>query len=337
MISLERRLMLMENLGAYLSANEPAWREAVSRAGLFNPWFIEPFVDHAVSQICSRFLEPALLRSWASGFTFLNGRERNHTVGLVMAGNIPLVGFHDFLCVFLSGYRMKIKLSQKDEILWNHILSLLLQWEPGLEDRIATGGPLPGCDAYIATGSNGSARYFEYYFSSRPSLIRRNRTSVAWVDGHESRAELEGLARDILLYFGMGCRSVTQVWVPTGYDFLPLLEATAPFGFLADHHRYRNNLDYRLALLVLNRTPYMSRPHLLLVEDSSPFSPIGVLHYHYYEGARPAGLRPEERQDLQCIVGGDGIAWGNSQLPGLSDWADGVNTMDFLGSLQTRL
>ncbi len=326
----------MERLGAYLSSKDPEWKDAVARAGFANPWFIEPFVDHAVRQICRRFLDPGLLREWVSGFPFLEPEKQNRTIGLVMAGNIPLVGFHDFLCVFLSGYRMRIKFSHKDELLWGQILSLLLQWEPGLEGWITTGGPLPGCDAYIATGSDGSARYFEYYFSSRPSLIRRNRTSVALVSGRESPEELEGLSRDILLYFGMGCRSVTQIWVPEGYDFLPLLESTSPFAFLADHHRYRNNLDYRLAVFLLNRTPFMSRPHLLLVEDPSPFSPIGVLHYQFYLGAGNPGILSKERQDLQCIVGRDGIAFGSSQEPGLQDWADGVSTMGFLESLQTR-
>jgi hypothetical protein len=191
---------------------------------------------------------------------------------------------------------------------------------------------LKGMDAYIATGSNNSARYFDYYFGKYPSLIRRNRTSIAVLEGDETAEELEKLADDVFLYFGLGCRNVTQIHVPENYDFVALLGAFRKYRWMADHHKYKNNYDYRLSLAILNRLPYMTNDCLLMLENDSPFSPIAVLHYTYYKDIKNS-IPIENNENLQCIVGRQWLPFGKSQRPELSDYADGTDTMKFLRSV----
>ena len=249
-----------------------------------------------------------------------------------MAGNIPLVGFHDFLCCFLSGHQAFVKLSSKDPWLFPVILDFLHEQNPELAQTVQPAAVLRGMDAYIATGSNNSARYFEYYFAKYPSLIRRNRTSVAILEGTETPEELEKLADDVFLYFGLGCRNVSQILVPENYDFIPLLQVFRKYQWMADHHKYKNNYDYRLSLAILNKLEYMTNDCLLLMPDDSPFSPISVLHYAFYREPETRFLAME-KENLQCVVGRRHIPFGTSQHPGLSDYADGADTMSFFQSL----
>jgi hypothetical protein len=214
-----------------------------------------------------------------------------------MAGNIPLVGFHDFLSCFISGHRQFIKLSAKDSWLFPAILEFLTKKEPAFSELAETASLLRGMDAYIATGSNNSARYFDYYFGNYPSLIRRNRTSIALLDGNETVDELEKLADDVFLYFGLGCRNVTQIRVPENYDFVPLLQAFRKYQWMADNNKYKNNYDYRLSLAILNKLYYMSNDCLLLLENDSPFSPIAVLHYRYLKTGENA---PGKKKRTSC-------------------------------------
>jgi hypothetical protein len=189
------------------------------------------------------------------------------------------------------------------------------------------------CDAYIATGSNNSSRYFEYYFKKYPSIIRRNRTSVAILTGKESDEELSKLADDVYLYFGLGCRNVTKIYVPRNYDFRPLLEAFRKYDFLANHHKYKNNYDYNLAILLLNHKYYMTNGSILLVEEKPVISPISQLNYEYYDEVKKVQLALQNNDAIQCVVGMGGIKPGNSQVPGICDFADGINTMEFLYEL----
>jgi hypothetical protein len=250
-----------------------------------------------------------------------------------MAGNIPLVGFHDFLCGFISGHKLLLKLSSKDTVLMAHLIKKLSEWEPAVLRQVHTAEMLKGCDAYIATGTNNTARYFEQYFGKYPHIIRRNRTSVAVLDGTESDEELSALGRDIFTYFGLGCRNVTQICVPQGYDFTPLLRTLEAYRGFVDHNKYRNNYDYHLALYLLNRVPYLDNGSLLLVENSLPFSAVSVLHYRYYDD--PEAILNEFRgsPDIQAVIGHDAIPFGTAQRPGLNDYADGVDTMAFLCGL----
>jgi len=329
------RTALMVRLGAYMRSGDPAWQEARAHAVAANSWFTEAWVDTAVDNIVSAFLDEDKLKAWAAAYAPPRAVK---TVGMVMAGNIPLVGFHDFLCGFISGHRLVLKLSSKDEVLLRHLAGKLSEWAPETKDSVILSDMLKGCDAYIATGSNNSARYFEQYFGRYPHIIRRNRTAVAVLTGAETPEALQELAKDVFTYFGLGCRNVTQLCVPEGYDFAPLLEVFSAYGGLTEHHKYRNNYDYHLAIYLLNKVPCLTNGSLLLVENELPFSAVSVLHYRYYND-KPALIETlSERNDIQCIAGNDAddsrlVPFGQTQRPSLTDYADGVDTMHFLSSL----
>jgi len=326
---LEKRIDLLVGLGEYCLSGAPVWEATKQRAHAHNGWFIPEFIEEAVRQIVRNFLQRDALAVWAKRYDLPDRQATPRTVGLIMAGNIPLVGFHDLLSVFLSGHRQLIKPSGRDEVLIRHLVERLVAMDPGVAEWIGFAERLNGCDAYIATGSNNSARYFDYYFGKYPHLIRRNRTSVAILTGEETRDELEALADDVNLYFGLGCRNVTQIAVPANYDFIPLLEVFKKYEYLADLAKYRHNYDYQLTLLILNKKYYMTNGSILLAENASPFSPISVLHYVYYpKGEIPA--LPEASGEIQCVVGRGHIPFGQAQQPGLTDYADGVDTMEFL-------
>jgi len=250
-----------------------------------------------------------------------------------MAGNIPLVGFHDFLCVFISGHKAIIKPSSKDEVLIQHIAKKLFEWNKETEEYILFAENLKNCDAYIATGSNNSSRYFEYYFGKYPGIIRRNKTSAAILKGDESENELSLLADDIQQYFGMGCRNITHLFVPKDYDFIPLLNALKKYDYFKDFHKYKNNYDYCLALLILNRRFYMTNDSIILTENESIFSPVSQLSYSFYEDIKLLQSTLLNNKDLQCIAGKNFIPFGKSQAPALTDYADGIDTMQFLKQL----
>jgi Acyl-CoA reductase (LuxC) len=331
-MDLENRINLLVELGEYMYSDDAEWTTAKSRAFQHNPWFIPDFIELAVNNIRSGYLQKDSLEKWTRKYDFpsLNAYPKN--VGIVMAGNIPLVGFHDFLSCFISGNRQFIKLSSKDSVLLTALLNFLVKKNPEIAHYVQFTDMLKGMDAYIATGSNNSARYFDYYFGKYPSLIRRNRTSVAFLEGDETAEELEKLADDVFLYFGLGCRNVTQIHVPENYDFIPLLQSFRKYQWMADHNKYKNNYDYRLSLAILNKLYYMTNDCLLLLENKSPFSPIAVLNYAFYNNWKTE-LPFLENQELQCIVGRAFVPFGKSQQPELSDYADGADTMKFLKTL----
>lgn len=331
-MKLTERITLLADLGQYLSEDSAEWQKAKFVAAEENPWFIPAFIDIAVNNIIQHFLAPDKLRNWAKQYAIIDEPTSPKTVGLVMAGNIPLVGFQDFVCTFISGHRQKIKMSSKDNVLLKHLVEWLHQKSPATKDLIELSGMLKNCDAYIATGSDNSARYFEQYFAKYPHIIRRNRTSVAILDGSETQEDLDKLADDIQLFFGLGCRNVTQLFVPESYDFVPLLKALRKYAFFMDQHKYMHNFDYNLTIQIMNNRFYMSNDSVLLIENASPFSPIGQIHYQFYQDKDKVteGLDPEK---VQCIVGKSFIPFGKAQSPGLNDYADGVDPMAFLCSL----
>jgi hypothetical protein len=251
-----------------------------------------------------------------------------------MAGNIPLAGFHDFFAVFLSGHHQVIKPSSKDFELINGILRKINDWAPETAGSISIAEQLNGCDAYIATGSNNSSRYFDYYFSRYPHIIRRNRTSVAILTGNETLRDLEGLADDVYLYFGLGCRNVTKLYVPKDYDFLPLLESFKKYNWTFDQHKYKNNYDYQLAIMIINKMYYMTNGSILLVENKALFSPVSQLHYEVYTDVKEVEKSLEGQADIQCIVGKSHIPFGMAQKPAVTDYADKADTLQFLRDLK---
>jgi hypothetical protein len=331
-MDLANRIGLLVELGEYIQSGDSKWKAAKVRASQQNAWFTPDFIDLSIQQIVEHFLQSKLLEEWVNGYPVDPFQGPAKKIGLVMAGNIPLVGFHDFLCCFICGHHPVIKLSSRDPWLFPELLQFLKRKNPGISLDLQTAPTLQGMDAYIATGSNNSARYFEYYFGKYPSLIRRNRTSVAILEGNETPEELERLSDDVFQYFGLGCRNVTQVYVPENYDFVPLLNVFRKYQWTSGHHKYKNNYDYRLSLAILNKIQYMTNDCLLLLEDESSFSPISVLHYTYY-GKGNTPVLVAENENLQCIVGRNHLPFGQSQHPGLRDYADGSDTMKFLTSL----
>ncbi|MES2005355.1 MAG: acyl-CoA reductase [Bacteroidota bacterium] len=330
---LQERIALMGRLGQYMMEASEEWQAVKERAFRENQWFIPEFIEESVKNIAINFLNPSFLQEWAVQYKVTETQTDPKTVGLVMSGNIPLVGFHDFLCVFISGHSVVIKTSSKDEILIKHLVKKLYEWEITIQNIVSFSERLNGCEAYIATGSNNSGRYFDYYFGKYPNIIRRNRTSVAVLDSTETTAELTALAEDIQLYFGLGCRNITQLYVPKDYDFLPLLNVLRKYAHFLDFHKYKHNFDYHLALLIMGNKYYMNNDTVVMTENSSPFSPVSQLHYCFYENLSELTGQLQNNPDIQCIVGHEHIPFGKAQSPSLTDYADGVDTMAFLAGL----
>ncbi len=329
-MNLQQRINLLSRLGEWMLPPHPDWVAAKEQAALENPWFIPAFIDRASENITRFFLQKDLLEDWTLQYPALQQKQHASTVGLVMAGNIPLVGFHDWLCVFISGHKARVKCSSKDKVLLPCLVSKIIEWEPAVAGQTLFSDMLKGCDAYIATGSNNSSRYFDYYFGRYPNVIRKNKTSAAILTGAETLEDLERLTDDICLYFGLGCRNVTKIYVPEGYDFRPLLEALNKYGYFAEHHWYKNNYDYNLALHILNKKYYMTNGSVLLIEDSSLFSPVSQLNYEYYEDAKQLHMQLQTLPDLQGISGAGYIPFGKAQQPGLANFADGIDSLSFL-------
>lgn len=331
-MNINERIDLMARLGEYFVADNEALRLVKQKAQIQNPWFSIEFIDLALKNIGNNFLTKDLLTAWSNTYAMPEPTAPKN-VGIVMAGNIPLVGFHDLLCVFISGHKAVIKPSSKDEVLIKHIAAKLFEWNEDAKQFILFAEQLKNCDAYIATGSNNSSRYFEYYFSKYPSIIRRNRTSVAVLNGSETNEELDLLADDMQLYFGMGCRNVTRLFVPEGYDFIALLDALKKYNYFADFHKYKNNYDYQLALLIMNHKFYMTNDSIILTEQDSLFAPVSQVNYSFYNEPKTLGESLQKNTDIQCIAGKGFTPFGQSQSPSLTDYADGIDTMQFLQSL----
>jgi hypothetical protein len=330
---LQDRISLLSRLGSYMLSDDAHWEHAKRKAFLQNGWFIPGFIELATKNIAKKFLAEDELNEWTAGYRVQNTTSEPRNIGIVMAGNIPMVGFHDLLCVFISGHKATIKLSSRDEVLMRQIVDVLKNWDPRVNELVQVSEMLKGCDAYIATGSNNTSRYFEYYFGKYPHIIRRNKTSVAVVNGKETKTELEQLANDVYEFFGLGCRNVTKLYVPAAYDFESLLSAFKKYDYLADHHKYKNNYDYNLTVHILNNKFYMTNGSILLIEDSSIFSPISQLNYEYYASRDELLSSLYQNQEIQGIVEKDHIPFGQAQSPGLFDYTDRIDTMEFLQSL----
>lgn len=330
---LQQRIDLLVRTGGYILSGNEQWQAAVERASQKNGWFIPEFIHTASTAIAQQMLQADKLTAWAQQYQVPAENPKPVNIGIVMAGNIPLVGFHDFLCAFMAGQKQTIKLSSKDDVLLHHLVQQMIDWEPAVAAYVSFAELLKNRDAYIATGSNNTARYFDYYFGRFPHIVRRNRTSVAILTGNETIQELEKLADDVYLYFGLGCRNVTKLYLPEGYDFLPLLETFKKYNYLADHHKYKNNYDYVLATLIINKKYYMTNGSIVLFESQPVFSPISQLNYEFYTDKAAVLEGLQQNEDIQAIAGNDHIPFGDAQQPTLTDYADGVDTMQFLLAL----
>ncbi len=317
-------------------------QHAITEATQKNSWFTRKNVEYAIDVI-AHDLTHENLRAWLSKYDFKStSYAMPKTIAVIMAGNIPLVGFHDFLCVVITGNNILAKLSSSDDILLPAITKLLFEIEPELENRIQfiTNQKLTNFDAVVATGSNNTSRYFDYYFGKYAHIIRHNRNSIAILSGNETQQELEGLCDDIFLHFGLGCRSVSKLFVPKEYDFSSLITAAQKYAYLFDHHIYKSNLDYHKALLLLNEIPFVDGCFWMLKKDSTLYSPVSVINYETYETIESISKYTQEHQeDLQCIVSHissikNVIPFGCAQKPKFWDYADGKDTIQWICELK---
>lgn len=296
-----------------------------------NAWFTPENVRKAISAIANELTEDNLVR-WTNAYPAIHLQITPLKIGVIMAGNIPLVGFHDFLSVLLSGNNLIAKTSSKDPELIVYMSNLLCSINDRFRDKIKfTDGTMTDFDAVIATGSDNSSRYFDYYFGKYPNIIRKNRNSIAIIEGDESQDELEKLGEDIFSYFGLGCRNVSKVFIPKGYDFMSVSHLWESNRNVVNNSKYANNYDFNKAVFLVNKEAFYDTGYLLIKEDNRISSPVSVLYFEYYDSQYAVKQQTEFlKEKIQCIVSKDNIPFGKAQLPHLWDYADGIDTIEFL-------
>ena len=339
---IDKRIDALARLGAFMLSGAPSIQTPIQRAWTQNPWFTPSNIKKSIENIARYFLDRTLLESWVSRYPIRDKGPLD--IGLVMAGNIPLVGMHDWIVAFMAGYDTQIKLSSKDKVLLPFFVNAMYEMvDSSLLPTTRFVDRLRGFDAIIATGSDNTAMHFEYYFKDYPNIIRHNRNSVAFLRGNETEDQLIGLGHDVFDYFGLGCRSVSHLLLPGEYDISMLLSVfDRQFADINEHHKYRNNYDYNLALYLLNKIEHHSGSSIILKRDDHIASRIASLNYSYYSSEEDWPLFLDLWKDkIQVVVLstpisdigasiGSQVAFGESQHPGLSDYADGVDTMEVL-------
>ncbi|MGQ0828586.1 MAG: acyl-CoA reductase [Bacteroidota bacterium] len=313
------------------------FEQLIKTVHIHNPWFTEDNVRNAVKGIAGNLHHEQLLE-WISVYIKKLNNKKAQRIAVIMAGNVPMVGFHDLLCVLTSGNKFVGKLSSEDKFLLPFIAKILIAADPQFSENIEfTDGQLKNIDAVIATGSNNSARYFDYYFGKYPNIIRKNRNSVAVLTGNESINDLRLLGKDIFQYFGLGCRNVSKLFVPKGYNFNTFYESVFDYRNIINNNKYGNNYDYNSTIYLMSNSPsLLDNNFLLLKEDAGYSSPIGVLFYEFFNTVKELNARLEaDKEQIQCVVSNspdikNSILFGEAQSPKLADYADGIDTMNFL-------
>ena len=337
-MNLQERIQSLEKWGQAIAHTPHEQKVGLyQNANNKNGWFTPASCAQALDGILTWF-ERGNLTDWLQEYQ-LPDSFTNKSVGLVLAGNIPLVGFHDFLCVLASGHIARIKLSSQDDVLLPFLSDLLVKSDGRWASQFSFEERLNKVDAVIATGSDNSARYFDYYFRHLPNIIRKNRTSVAVVMGEEGKKEFEKLGTDVFSYFGLGCRNVSKVFVPENFDVKKLLDAFQPHQEIINHHKYANNYDYQKAIRLVAQKEFLDSGFLILEKSEELVSPISVLYYEAYRDQKHLNeLLAVKSNKIQCIVSANGwfkgsIPFGLAQTPTVSDYADNVDTMKFLSDL----
>lgn len=334
------RLQTFITLGDYLRSPEsaPEREEIGYRANFYNNWFTPENTAKALSAIAHDMLTASNLTNWLSAYDPEPAEPK--IIGVVMAGNIPAVGFHDLLCVLISGHKLLAKTSSQDLVLIQYLIQKITDINPAFAQRITLAERLNAADAFIATGSDNTARYFHYYFANRPHIIRRNRTSMGLLMGEEGPDEFARLGEDILSYYGLGCRNISALLVPEDYDFIPLLQTLDPLApTYRNLSKWVNNYDYNKSIYLVNRVHHLDNGYLMLTESESLVSPISAVHYQTYRNQDEAATILQKQADkIQVVASAKGwypgsVPFGQTQHPGLSDYADGVDTMEFLAGL----
>ncbi|MDB5010755.1 MAG: acyl-CoA reductase [Mucilaginibacter sp.] len=338
-LSTKQLIQAFSLLGNYLINPDDELSAIISSERQYNAWFTTGNVTKALTSI-GKALDANHLAAWLNKYD-INKNTEPKKVGLILAGNIPLVGFHDVLCVLVTGNYALIKTSAQDAHLIKYILQKLVSIEPVFANQYSFVDRLENFDAVIATGSNNSSRYFEYYFSKVPHIIRKNRNSLAVLTGHETADQLYQLGHDIFDYYGLGCRNVSKLLVPPDYDFTFFFQSIQSYQPIIDHHKYNNNYDYNKSIYLVNSEKHFDNGFLLVKEDAKWVSPLAVLYYEYYDKLQSVeNIINEELYNLQCVVSSiplkvksQVVDFGMSQQPALWDYADGIDTMDFLSNL----
>lgn len=349
MISLPERIKAFAELGAALrlltdfqvdknlfDGKLSSLNELIADVHQYNAWFTPKSVKKIIASI-AYMLTTEKLEKWTGKYgQQLVNKNKPADVAVIMAGNVPLVGFHDFLSVLITGNNLIVKMSADDNKLLPALSELLFAIEPAFREKVSfRSGTMSGFDAVIATGSNNTSRYFEYYFGKYPHIIRKNRNSVAVIKGNESEEELTLLTDDIFDYFGLGCRNVSKIMVPEKYDFNPLLDCLGRRNDIIENNKYFNNYEYNKAIYLVNNTVHYDTGNLLLVEHKALSSPVSVIHYETYHDLNQVKNRLlEQDQEIQCVVSQDdlldgSVPFGRAQQPELWDYADGVDTVEF--------
>lgn len=336
-MKLKERIRAFEELGKELlnqvESKSPIFKKAENQT----PWFTQENIKLAIEGI-SHMLKDGKLEKWTSSYSI--GSASSKIIGVTMAGNIPLVGFHDYLCILLSGHKAQIKLSSQDELLLPYLHNLLLGIEVGFNNQVEIVERLKGYDAAIATGSNNTSRYFSYYFRQIPHIIRKNKSSVGILIGGETEEELLSLGNDVFTYFGLGCRNVSKIFIPEEYDLIPLLRCWEKFLSLADHNKYGNNYTYQRSIHLMNQKHFYDNGTVLLMEDERVSSPISIVYYEKYKDQEDLKMKLARDEDkIQCIVSAKAwfsgsIAFGHAQKPDVWDYPDQVDTLAFLEKLK---
>ncbi|MDY3350938.1 acyl-CoA reductase [Riemerella anatipestifer] len=323
----------LEKTEEVYSEEEALFSAKLSRAEIENPWFTQDSLRFALKQWADLLTEENL-NDWVNSYPETKGGKK---VGLILAGNIPLVGFHDVITVMLSGHTPVIKMSSKDKQILPFLLEKWASLSEGIEYQLVE--KLENYDAVIATGSNNTARYLEYYFKNKPNIIRKNRTSVAVLSGKETNEELQLLAEDIFRYFGLGCRNVTRLFIPQDFKLERLFENFVGFQDIINHHKYANNYDYNRAVYLLNQENFWDNNFVMLKEDTQLFSPLSVINFSRYNNiAEVEAFLNENHENIQCIVShlclnrGE-VGFGEAQTPSLNTYADDIDTMAFLSTI----
>ena len=341
-MNIEKQVLGLIKLSQYIKAflskeiedfneNDSEFEMILKKSEIENPWFTQENQKFALKQWADLLTEDQL-RSWLSKYS---ASKTNKKVGLILAGNIPLVGFHDVISVVLSNHIPLIKLSSKDKQM---IPFLLKKWKEFSESEVEYEfvERLVDFDAVIATGSNNTARYLEFYFKNHLSIIRKNRTSVAVLKGDETEEELKLLAHDIFLYFGLGCRNVTRLFIPEDFVIDRIFESFIDFKEVINHNKYANNYDYNRAVYLLNQDKFWDNNFVMMKEDEKLFSPLSVINFTRYSSlVKVKNFIEENEKDIQCVVAKkdlnlDSVNFGEAQNPGLDTYADNVDTMKFL-------
>nr|MBI1230861.1 acyl-CoA reductase [Cytophagales bacterium] len=337
--SIKEKIAGFNALGNFLKQlDEVAFESIAFQVSNNNSWFT-PAHTRIALQGLGRFLDEKALADWVGGYSFPEDGS-SLSIGLIMAGNVPAVGFHDLLCILIAGHSAHVKLSSSDRVLIPWLLEKLISFDPRFERQVIWEERLNGMDAYIATGSDNSSRYFDYYFGKYPHIIRKNRTSVAVLDGQETDEDLEKLANDVFLHYGLGCRNVSKIYVKSEDQLQRVLKAADKKSEVINHHKYLNNYEYNKSIYLVNREPHLDNGFLLLRECVELVSPIAVVFYEYYENEDDLSKKLGEKADkIQCVVSRQGrfprsLPFGQAQFPGLTDYADHIDTLQFLLTLK---